>query len=110
VALPVTTASALPLTDSPRIASPVQPYTNEAALNLDVSVPVLALRDPHAKLRIYLALERLEAAPIVDVPVTTTSRLVVPVTLTEGRNDISATLFRGSPESEAPRIVRGWVC
>src|SRR6185437_14727788 len=87
VATPVPTATDLPLTDSPRIASPAQPYTNEAALNLDVSVPVVALGDPNAKVRIYVALEGLKAAPIVDVPVTGTSRLVVPITLTEGRND-----------------------
>ena len=108
VATPVPTATDLPLTDSPLIAAPAQPYTNEAALNLDVSVPVVALGDPNAKVRIYLALEGLKAAPIVDVPVTTTSRLVVPITLTEGRNDISATLFRGSAESEPSPIVT-WV-
>jgi hypothetical protein len=31
--------------------------------------------------------------------------MIVPVTLTEGRNDISATLFRGTDESEHSPIV-----
>jgi Glucodextranase, domain B len=104
VATPVPTETDLP-TDSPRIASPDQPYTNQAVVNLDVSVPVAALGDPSAKVRIYLALEGLQASPVLDVPVGTTSRLVVPFTLTEGRNDISATLFRGQGESEHSPIV-----
>jgi hypothetical protein len=108
VATPVPTSSDLPPTDSPRIASPDQAYTNEASIDLDVSVPVAVLGDPNAKVRIYLALQGLQATPVVDVPVGTTSRMVIPFTLTEGRNDISATLFRGSEESEHSPIVT-WV-
>jgi hypothetical protein len=108
VATPVPTSSDLPVTDSPRITPPSQPYTNEAQVDLAVSVPVAALGDPNAKVRIYLTLEGLKAAPVVDVPVGTTSRLVVPFTLTEGRNDISATLFRGGEESEPSPSVT-WV-
>jgi len=100
VATPVPTATDLPLTDAPRIAPPDQPFTNEAAVNLDVTVPVAALGDTDAKIRIYLTLQGLEPTPVLDVPVGTTSRLIVPFTLTEGRNDITATLFRGDAESE----------
>jgi hypothetical protein len=95
----------LPLTDSPRIASPAQPYTNSSTVDLAISVPVDALGDPTAKVRIYLALQGLQAAPVVDVPIGTTARMVVPFTLTEGRNDISATLFRGGEESDQSPIV-----
>lgn len=108
VATPVPTATDLPLTDSPRIEAPEQPYTNNESVDLNVSVPVVALGDPNAKVRIYLALEGLVAAPIRDVPVGTTSRILVPITLTEGRNDISATLFRGDQESEPSPIVT-WI-
>jgi len=100
VATPVPTSTDLPPTDSPRITSPEQPYTNQESVNLDVSVPVAVLGDSTAKIRIYDALEGLDAAPLVDVPVGTTSRMIVPVTLTEGRNDLSATLFRGTEESD----------
>jgi large repetitive protein len=100
VATPVPTSTDLPPTDSPRISVPVQPYTNQESVNLDVSVPMAVLGNPNAKVRIYDALEGLDAAPLVDVPVGTTSRMVVPITLTEGRNDLSATLFRGTDESE----------
>ena len=108
VATPVPTGTDLPPGDSPRIAPPEQPYTNEALVDLNVSVPVAVLGDQGAKVRIYLALEGLKSAPVVDVPVGTTSRMVVPFTLTEGRNDISATLFRGGSESEPSPIVT-WV-
>jgi hypothetical protein len=108
VATPVPTSTDLPPTDSPRIAVPDQPYTNQASVDLDVSVPVAVLGEPNAKVRIYLALEGLQASPVVDVPIGTTSQMVVPFTLTEGRNDISATLFRGGEESEHSPIVT-WV-
>jgi hypothetical protein len=91
--------------DAPRIALPGQPYTNSDTVDLAISVPVDALGDPTAKVRLYLALEGLEATPVVDVSVGTTSRMVVPFTLTEGRNDISATLFRGDEESDRSPIV-----
>jgi large repetitive protein len=108
VATPVPTSTDLPPTDSPRIAPPEQPYTNTAAIALNVSVPSAVVGDPTAKVRIYLALAGLEAAPVIDVPIGTTSRMVVPFELTEGRNDISATLFRGDQESEHSLIVT-WI-
>jgi hypothetical protein len=104
-ATPSPSQTLLPVADAPRIAVPQQPYTNTDTVDLAISVPLSALGDPTAKVRIYLALEGLEAAPVFDVQVGTTSRMVVPFTLTEGRNDISATLFRGSEESDHSPIV-----
>jgi Glucodextranase, domain B len=108
VATPVPTTTELPPTNAPIIVVPEQPYTNQAQIELSVSVPVEALGDPTAKVRIYLALAGLQAVPYVDVPVTTTSRMTVPVDLTPGRNDFSATLFRGNAESEPSPVVT-WI-
>jgi glucodextranase-like protein len=105
VATPVPTSLDLPPTDSPRIAVPDQPYTKEETVNLSISVPIEVLGDPTAKVRIYLALEGLQAAPVRDIPVGTTSTLNVAFDLTKGRNDISATLFRGAEESDQSPIV-----
>lgn len=107
-ATPVPTQTELPPTDSPRIASPEQPYTNQPEIALSVSVPLEVLGDPTAKVRLYLALEGLEAAPVADVPVGTTSRMTVPFDLEVGRNDISATLIRAGEESEPSPVVT-WI-
>jgi hypothetical protein len=104
-ATPMPSSTQLPPTGSPVIAPPEQPYTNHTSVDLGVSVPVEALGDPTAKVRVYLGLEGLEPAPVVDVPIGTTSRLVVPFELTPGRNDITATLIRGDDESEPSPIV-----
>jgi hypothetical protein len=104
-ATPVASQTLAPPTESPRIALPNEPFTNSPVVDLSVTVPVSALGDPTSKVRIYLALEGLEAAPVVDVPVGTTSRMVVPFELTEGRNNISATLFRGEEESDHSPIL-----
>ena len=107
-ATPVPSATLLPPTNAPRIEPPDQPYTNQAQIELSVSVPVAVLGDSTAKVRIYLALAGLQAAPYVDVPIGTTSRMNVPVELTKGRNDFSATLFRGNEESE-PSAAVTWI-
>jgi hypothetical protein len=108
VATPVPSPTELLPTDSPRIASPDQPFTNQPSVDLGVTVPAEAIGDPTAKVRIYVALSGLEAAPVVQVAVGTTGRLVVPIELTTGRNDISATLIRGDEESEHSPIVT-WI-
>jgi len=107
-ATPLPSATELPPTDSPRIAGPLQPYTNVAQVDLSISVPIEVVGDPVATVRVYLALEGLESEPVVDVPVGTTSRMTVPFALTAGRNDISATLLRGGDESEPSAIVT-WI-
>lgn len=104
-ATPVPSQTFLPPTDSPRVASPDQPYTNKPQVEIRVSVPVEVLGDATAKVRLYLALDGLQPAPVVDVPVGTTSTMIVPFDLTDGRNDITATLFRGGEESEQSPIV-----
>lgn len=104
-ATPVPSATAAPPADAPTVASPAQPYTNQTQVDLTVTVPQNAVGDPSAKVLLYLALEGLDPAPIVYVPVGTTSRMTVPFTLTDGRNDISATLFRGDHESAPSPVV-----
>ena len=108
VATPVPTTTQLPPTNAPRIESPDQPYTNKAEIELSVSVPIEVVGDATARVRIYVALEGLKPAPVVDVPVGSTSRMTVPFQLTPGRNDISATLFRGNEESEPSPSV-AWI-
>lgn len=104
-ATPVPSATDLPPAGAPSIASPAQPFTNQAEIELTVTVPQEAVGDPSAKIRVYLELEGLDPAPVVDVPVGTTSRMTVPFELTAGKNNITATLFRGTEESEPSPVV-----
>lgn len=104
-ATPVPSATNLPPAGAPSIASPEQPYTKEPAIELLVTIPQEAVGDTNAKVRIYLALEGLDPAPVVDVAVGATTRLTVPFELTKGRNEITATLFRGSEESKPSPAV-----
>lgn len=106
VATPVPTEAAFLPTEYPRIASPAQPYTNQEEVELEVSVPAEAVGDPGARVRVYLALEGLEPAPVGEWAVGSTGRLLIPFELTEGRNAISATLVRSeTDESEHSPIV-----
>jgi hypothetical protein len=107
-ATPQPTSTELPPTDSPRLASPDQPYTNTAMVELKVTLPFEVVGDPTARVRVYLALEGLDAVPVIDKAVGATTGMTIPFELTPGRNDISATLFRGSDESEHSPIVT-WI-
>jgi hypothetical protein len=108
-------ASAVPIetgliaTDSPHIAAPEQPYTSQDTVNLDITVPASAVGDPAAKIRVYLALEGLDPSAVGEWPVGTTSHLVVPFELTEGRNAISATLVRSATDESEPSPIVIWI-
>jgi hypothetical protein len=99
----------LPPTDSPRIAAPAQPYTNQDTVHLDITVPAAAVGDPAAQIRVYLALEGLEPAAIGEWPVGATSHLIVPFELTEGRNAISATLVRSTTDESEHSPIITWI-
>lgn len=102
-----TSPSATPLViaDAPVIASPAEPYSNQPSVDLEVTIPDEYVGDPAVRVRIYLALEGQAAAPIAEVPVGSTVRMIVPVDLTPGRNDLSATMVDAGVESEPSPVV-----
>lgn len=91
--------------DAPVIASPAEPYTNQPSVDLEVTIPSEYVGDPTVRVRVYLALEGQEPAAITETTVGSTIRLIVPVDLTPGRNDLSATIVDSGIESEASPIV-----
>jgi hypothetical protein len=105
IATPQPSASAAVILDAPVIASPTEPYTNQPTVDLEISVPGDLVGDTAARVRIYLALEGQAASPIAEVPVGSTVNMIVPVDLTAGRNDLSATIVEGSVESDSSPIV-----
>ena len=105
IATPVPTESVVVATGSPIIGQPDSAYTNESRINLRITVPADVLGGTKTKVRIYLALEGLEPAPIQDVAIGTSITISAPVDLTKGRNALTATIIRSGVESEPSPVV-----
>ena len=101
VATPLPSASVIVATNSPIISAPASPYSQQDTVSLRITIPVDVVGLKDAKVRVYLALEGLSPAPIQDVAIGSTINLVVPVQLTKGRNDFTATIVRSGVESES---------
>lgn len=104
-ATPEPSASQLVIADAPVIASPTEPYTNKPSVDLQITVPDALVGDTAARLRIYLTLEGQAPAPIAEVPMGSTIKLIVPVELSPGRNDLHATILDAGIESEPSPVV-----
>lgn len=105
-ATPTAAPTSSVVSGSPLIASPTEPYTNRDSVDLMVTVPKEVVGDPEYTLRVYLALEGLEAAPIAQQALSTVPLTIIPVELTEGINDFTVTLIGPAGESEPSPIVR----
>jgi hypothetical protein len=98
-------ASEVIATDSPIIAAPEHPFTNEDTAELRITVPV-AVINTTAKVRVYVALEGLQLTAVQDVPVGSTTQVTALVQLTKGQNAFSATIVKDGVESaEAPSVT-----
>ncbi|HEX5590506.1 MAG TPA: hypothetical protein VFX65_09475 [Candidatus Limnocylindrales bacterium] len=104
-ATPTPSSTPVIVAGAPVIASPAEPYTNQATADLQVTIPDEYIGDAEVRVRVYLTLEGQAAAAIAEVPVGSTIRMIVPVELTPGRNDFSATIVEAGIESEASPIV-----
>ena len=108
--LPAPSPSEVIVSDSPLIAGPAdgEPYTNVPAVDLVLTLPSDAVGAADTFVKIYVALPEQAPAPVAQVPVGTAPQLVVPVTLTEGANNFTATLLGPGGESEASPVVT-WI-
>ncbi|MBI2776133.1 MAG: hypothetical protein HYX57_02540 [Chloroflexi bacterium] len=104
-ATPKPSATPIVIAGAPTIASPAEPYTNQPIADLEVTIADNLVGDPAVRVRIYLTLEGQAPAPIAEVPVGSTIRMIVPVDLTPGRNDFYATIVEAGLESEASPVV-----
>jgi hypothetical protein len=105
LATPSPSATGVIVVDSPIITPPTEPYTNQTSVDLDISLPEAVAGNSAAAVRIYLTLEGQSPTPIKQAPVGPTTRLIVPVDLTPGRNDFSATIVEGDSESESSPVI-----
>jgi hypothetical protein len=104
-ATPMPSSTPLVIADAPVIASPTEKYTNQPRADLEVTIPGEYVGDPDVRVRIYLTLEGVPPTTIAEAPVGSTIRLIVPVDLTPGQNDFSATIVEAGIESESSPIV-----
>lgn len=102
---PRPSATQVVVSGTPTIAAPAEPYTNLGTADLEISVPIDIVGNSAAHIRVYLTLEGQQPAPIAEVPVGGTITLIVPVELTPGRNDLSATIVEGAVESGPSPVV-----
>lgn len=102
---PAPSASAVVVADAPVIAAPTEPYTNQPTADLDVTVPQAVVGNDTIHVRVYQTLEGQQPAPIAELPVGSTVHLIIPVTLTQGRNDFDATIVDGGVESAPSPVV-----
>jgi hypothetical protein len=105
-ATPTPRPTPIPVDTAPRITPPAEPYTNQSAIDLVVTVAPDIVGDPNRRLRVYLALEGQSPAPIQEVPISSTPQTVVPVELSPGINDFTVTLIGPGGETEASPLVR----
>jgi hypothetical protein len=107
-ATPVPSTTPVPASETPKVESPEEPYTNQESVDLVVTVPAALAGDTDYHLRVYLALQGQAPTAIQEAPLAATPRTIIPVTLTKGVNDFSVTLVGPGGESESSPLVR-WV-
>jgi hypothetical protein len=107
-ASPVPSPTPVTVADAPTIEAPAEPYTNQGQVDLVITVPSALAGDDDYVVRVYLALKDQSPAPIDELPLGPTARMVIPVTLTDGINDFSVTLVGPGGESEQSPLAR-WI-
>lgn len=106
VATPSPSPSLLVVSDAPAIEQPGDPYTNEAAIDLVVTIPRAVIGDDAHRIRVFQQLKDQAPVPIGEWPVGLTQRLIVPVELEKGINDFSAIVVGPAGNSESSPMVR----
>lgn len=78
--------------DAPTLEAPDEPYTNSATVDLVGTVPTAVVGDTESRIRIYVAIGKGDPGIVKDVPIGTSPRFLVPVTLASGANTFTATI------------------
>ena len=104
ITAPSPSASEVVATDSPIIAAPDRPFTNQTTATLHITVPVATI-NTDAKVRIYVALTGLTPAPVADVAVASTVQVAATVDLAKGANTFTATIIKDGAESTESAAV-----
>jgi hypothetical protein len=105
-ATPVPSSTPSLVSDSPLLESPGEPYTNVPTIDLVGTIPTDLVGSTDTQIRVYVALGDQAPGIVTQIPVGRTARFVVPgITLVEGTNAFTATVFGPSGESEPSAVV-----
>jgi len=98
---PAPSATPLVIADAPLLAEPSEPYTNEPTVDLVGQVPAELAGDSTNLVRLYVAIGDQDPGVVTEVVVGESARFLIPgVTLVEGTNEFTATIFGPAGESE----------
>jgi hypothetical protein len=106
-ATPTPRPSVVLVADSPELAKPLEPYTNQKTVDVQVTLPP-QVAGTSGTVRLWLGLPGGEPEPTVvqEVPVGPDDKVVIPgVQLDIGRNDFTATIENAGGESERSPVV-----
>ncbi len=103
---PTPAPSVAVVADAPSIEQPPEPYVNSNKVDLIVTVPPGLDGQPELRIKLYLTLPDGDPTPIQDSPIAAGRQTVIPVELTKGINDFSATIDGPGGESEPSAVVR----
>ncbi len=105
-ATPVPSETPSLLADAPLLEDPGEPYTTQPTIDLVGSIPADLVGSSDSQIRVYVALGDQAPGIVTQVPVGRTPRFIVPgITLVEGTNAFTATIFGPSGESEPSAVV-----
>ena len=105
-ATPTPRPSLATVSDAPTLQEPTEPYTQEATVDLVVTVPPDMVGDPTQRIRVYRALKDQVPTAIQDTPLAATPQTIIPVELIKGVNDFSVTIVGPGGESVPSAMVR----
>lgn len=107
---PVPSATPVTVSSAPTLEAPVEPYTNQAAIDLIGTVPAAIAGTADSVVRIYVAIGDGEPGIVTEVAIGSTQRFVAPgITLSPGTNTFSATIVGPTDLESDPSTTVAYV-
>ena len=105
---PSPSPSQVAIGDAPVLDAPDEPYTNQTTVDLGGHIPTAVVGAADTRIRIYVAIGNGQPGPVLDVPVGTSQRFLIPgIELSPGVNAFTATILGpDGTESDPSAVVR----
>ncbi|HET7702294.1 MAG TPA: Ig-like domain-containing protein [Candidatus Limnocylindrales bacterium] len=102
-ATPEPSEGPLVATDSPTLEAPVEPYTNQATVDVAGTLPAAAVGQVDSIIRLYVTIGEGEPGVVAEIPIGTSPRFLFPsVELSPGRNTFAATIVGAADLESEP--------